>query len=222
MAPAKNINFGILCIEYQAIDVAGPMDILFNASHQVISQYAQIGVVPQGIVEKASPITFHHVGETLDPVPLTGNMKIVPSTTCDTCPELDYLLIGGPRPTDQLSPTFTKFVQEHVAAGRGLFTTCTGAMAIGNTGVLDGKNATVNHELLELGKTMYPKVHWTKAKQWVVDGNIWTSGGACAGMDMIAHWVEQTFGKEVAGVAYRMLDFEARDVDGKRTLRAEN
>ncbi|KAH8816949.1 putative intracellular protease 1 [Xylogone sp. PMI_703] len=216
------ISFGILCIEYQAIDVTGPMDILFNASKQMLSAYNYLGVVPEGAIEKASPIIFHHIGETLDPVPLTGSMKIVPSTTCDDCPELDYLLVGGPRPPSQISPTFIKFVQKHVAAGKGVFTTCTGAMAIAPAGVLDGKNATVNRSLLDIAKNLYPSVKWTKEKQWIMDGNIWTSGGACAGMDMIAYWIEQTFGKDVASVSYELLDFEPRDVNGKRVLKSDN
>jgi hypothetical protein len=33
---------------------------------------------------------------------------------------------------------------------------------------------------------LYLKVNWAE-KQWVKDGNIWTAGGACARIDMMAH-----------------------------------
>ncbi|KAH8807714.1 DJ-1/PfpI family protein-like protein [Xylogone sp. PMI_703] len=222
MTSSKGINFGFLSMQYQALDAIGPMDIIFNTSKDILVKYAQIGLLSKEAAEKAWHVNFHHIGETLDPVTLTGNLSIVPTTTCDTCPELDYLLIGGPDPTSRLSPTFAKFVKNHVAAGKVLFTTCTGAMALASTGILDGKNATVNHSLLDLAVQLYPKVNWNKEKQWVIDGNIWTAGGACAGMDMIAYWVEQTVPKEIANVSHELLDFESRDVDGKRALKAES
>jgi len=50
-------------------------------------------------------------------------------------------------------------------------------------GVLDGKNATVNHEMIGLAEQMYPNVKWTKEKNWVVDGEgkIWTAGALVRG-----------------------------------------
>lgn len=86
----------------------------------------------------------------------------------------------------ELKEDFAEFIKKHVKDGKVLFTTCTGALAIASTGVLDGKRATVNHDLLEMAKVIVPAVNWEK-KQWVVDGNLWTAGGACAGMGKLRH-----------------------------------
>ena len=83
---------------------------------------------------------------------------------------------------------YVDLIKRHAAAGKLIFTTCTGASALATTGVLDGKNATVNHVEFNYVKRTFPKVKWSKEKQWVVDDNIWTAGGAVAGMDMLAHW----------------------------------
>jgi transcriptional regulator GlxA family with amidase domain len=170
------------------------------------------------MVEKAIDIEFHHINETMDPVQLTGAVKVLPTITCDTCPPLDYLLVGGPDPVnDRISPRFAEFLREHVKAGKGLFTTCTGGLAIAPSGVLDGKTATTNHGVLQLAKKISPNVNWVE-KQWVEDGNIWTAGGACAGMDMIAHWVIKNYGLDLAKLSFYGLDYEPRDIDGNRVL----
>ena len=215
MAP---IQFGVLMIPYQIIDVAGPLDILSCCSKALLAPIEAAGMIPgtAGLAEKAIDIEFHHINETMDPVALTAGMKTLPTTTCDDCPPLDFLLIGGPDPfAFHLSDRFAEFLRAHVKAGKGIFTTCTGGLAIAPSGVLDGKNATTNHGALDMAKTMSPNVKWTQ-KQWVIDGNIWTAGGACAGMDMMANWVIQNYGMDVARFGLRMLDFEPRDIGGNR------
>lgn len=43
-----------------------------------------------------------------------------------------------------------------------------------------------------------PNVTWVRSARWVVDGNVWTSSGISAGIDMTFAFVEAQFGKEVA------------------------
>ena len=63
MAP---INFGVLVIDYQVIDAAGPLDILSSCSKKLIAAYEAQGLPNfAGFTEKAIDITFHHIGETL-------------------------------------------------------------------------------------------------------------------------------------------------------------
>ena len=155
----------------------------------------------------------------LDPVELTAGYKVVPTTTCDTCPPLDYLLVGGPDPFKfKLSSRFADFLRAHVAADKVLFTTCTGAMAVAASGILDGKNATVNHSAITFAKQGFPNVKWDAEKQWVVDGNIWTAAGAYAGADMMAHWVMENYAQEVALLGFEGLDFQPRDVNRKQLV----
>lgn len=117
----------------------------------------------------------------------------------------------------QLKEDFAEFVKKHVEDGKVLFTTCTGALAVASTGVLDGKRATVNHDVLEAAKMAVPAVKWER-KQWVVDGNLWTAGGACAGMDMMANWVMENYGMDIARIGFQLLDFEPRDIERKRVV----
>lgn len=118
----------------------------------------------------------------------------------------------------ELPKSFQDFIRAHVSAGKVLFTTCTGAITVAQTGILDGKKATMNHSFFEYAKKHHPRVNWTIDAQWVIDGNIWTAGGACAGMDMLASWVMERVGMDLAKFAFATLDYEPRDVRGDGVL----
>lgn len=95
-----------------------------------------------------------------------------------------------------------------------LFTTYTGSAVFASTGLLDGKNATINHAVYKWAKENYPAVNWTKGETWVVDENIWTGAGAVAGIDMVASWLKEPFGLDILTYAARNLDYEPRGIDG--------
>jgi transcriptional regulator GlxA family with amidase domain len=213
MAP---IQFGVLLIPFQLMDCAGPLDVLSSSSRKYIQEAEEFGG-PRGLAEKAIDIEFHYIAETLEPVLHTANFQSVPSTTCATCPPLDYLLIGGPKPDymAQMPTAMVEFIRSRAKEVKLLFTTCTGGMVAAHAGVLNGKNATTNHGAVPIAKQIYPDVKWTAEKQWVVDGNTWTAGGACAGMDMMAHWVIENYGMDVAVAGFIALDYKPRDVEGK-------
>ncbi len=209
-------HFGALVYDYQAIDVMGPFDLLNISSKALLSALTYYTPIDDKVIARAGDFVFHHIGETLEPVHLlSSSVIIVPTTTIDDAPELDALLLGGPNPEGfKLSPKYADFVRRHVAAGKLVFTTCTGAAVLASTGILDGKHATINNQEFPWAVKEYPKVKWAKDQKWVVDGNIWTGSGAVAGMDMIAHWIKETYGLDVLTQGASGLDFEPRDIDG--------
>ncbi|KAL4975294.1 class I glutamine amidotransferase-like protein [Aspergillus desertorum] len=216
MAP---IHVGALLFDYQAIDVIGPFDLLNSASKALLASLTQYTTVSSGTIAKAPEFVFHHIGDTLKPVALTAGVTLVPTTTVNDAPELEILLIGGDSPIrSDIPESYKDFIRRHVASGKLLFTNCTGAAVVAQTGVLDGKNATVNKLEFSWVKNRYPAVKWTRAKNWIVDGNIWTGSGAVAGMDMVAHWIKENYGLDVLIEAARSLDFEPRDVGGMFTV----
>ncbi|EGR44122.1 uncharacterized protein TRIREDRAFT_70991 [Trichoderma reesei QM6a] len=211
----SRIQFGVLAYDYQVLDVAGPSDLLTCASKELMEGLRYLGPIDQATIDRAPQFDFHHIGVTRDPVQLTSSMSIVPTTTVDECPELDILLLGGPNPIGfELHPKFADLIRRHVAAGKLLFTNCTGASVAAVAGVLDGKNATVNNIEFEYAKKHYPNVKWTMDKKWVIDGNIWTGSGAVAGMDMFSYWLKENYGMDVLIQAALALDYEPRDING--------
>ncbi|EXJ78957.1 hypothetical protein A1O3_08457 [Capronia epimyces CBS 606.96] len=214
-----SIQFGILLFPFQLSDCAMPLDIIFSSTKRALASMEGAGF-PAGISERGIPeIQFHYIAATsLDPVRLyTAGFTTLPTTTVADCPKLDYLLIGGPETSyiQNLPSEVSRFLQERVTEVTTIFTTCTGAMVLAAAGVLDGIEATTNHGAVPLAQQLLPKVKWTREKQWVVSegGKFWTAGGACAGMDMFAHWVMGKYGVDVATYAFAALDYSPRGQD---------
>lgn len=207
------LHFGALVYDYQPTDVFGPFDLLASATKKMAEAMDFFGRHDEETLRRAPDFIFHHIGETLDPIRV-GCVSLVPTSTVDDCPPLDCLLLGGPWATFELPEKYGNFIRRHVESGKILFTTCTGSHVAALAGVLDNKNATINHLEYNWIKTNLPKVNWTNEKKWVVDGNIWTSAGALAGMDMMAHWLQKNYGLAVLTQGALVLDYEPRNVDG--------
>ncbi|KAH8890675.1 DJ-1/PfpI family protein [Thozetella sp. PMI_491] len=212
MAP---LNVGALVYDYQAIDVVAITDLLGSGSKQLAQLLKVYGPVEDGLLESTPEFNFHHIGITRDPAPLTGGVVIVPTCTLEDAPELDILILGGPSPAHfTLNPKYAEYIRKHVAADKLLFTNCTGAYVAAASGALDGRKATVNHVEYEWIKKRHPAVNWTNDTKWVVDGNIWTASGAIAGMDMVSHWLRETYGMDVLTMAGMSLEYEPRNIHG--------
>lgn len=182
---APKLQIGVMMEAVQASDIMGA-DILGNLSAEYLESVAQIMSNSEDFRQHARDMEFHWIATTLDPARMTPGMRIVPTTTYDTCPrDLDILLIGGPLPSHR-PPQADKFMKEAWPRTKTVMTTCIGATWLAGTGLLDGHRATTNRCVLSVAKQMFPKVDWVD-QRWVVDcdDKLWTSGGAGAGIDMI-------------------------------------
>lgn len=219
---SKSISIGVLLHPVQALDIVGPLDVLSTVSHEALSGYG-----PPGLADRLNPprIQFHYIGPTKEPALLTANIRMVPNCTIADCPKLDVLLIGGPMPdyAKNLPQDINEFLLAKSKEVSIILTTCTGALVLAATGVLDGLEATVNHMAIDmkLASGIAPRTKWDRTRYWVVaekDGTkIWTAAGAGAGMDMTAQWVRESFehGPELIDFATQGLEWQPRDVKGK-------
>ncbi|KAH8802468.1 class I glutamine amidotransferase-like protein [Xylogone sp. PMI_703] len=217
------IHVGTLAYDYQVADSVGPTDLLFSATQSVFKLYKEYGPIDEELISRAPEFDFHQIGVTRDPVLLgTSQLTIIPTTTVDECPEIDILIIPGPYLGNfKLHPKHAEFIRKHVAAGKMIWTVCTGAGVLASTGILDGRRATVNNVEYDWVRKRWPKVNWTLEKKWIIDGNIWTGSGAYAGTDMAAHWLKENYGLDVLITAATNLDYEPRDADGLFTILPE-
>jgi transcriptional regulator GlxA family with amidase domain len=79
-----------------------------------------------------------------------------------------------------------------------VLTVCTGAALLASTGFLDGRRATTNKALFHWVTSNGPRVSWVTKARWVRDGNIFTSSGVSAGIDMTLAALEAMAGTSVA------------------------
>jgi len=95
---------------------------------------------------------------------------------------------------------------------------CVGAFLLAAAGLLNGKRATAHWRFgSELAKR-YPHVKVDSEPLWVKDGNIYTSAGVSAGIDLALAWVEEDCGTAVAHEAARELVLFLRRPGGQPQL----
>ena len=81
---------------------------------------------------------------------------------------------------------------------RRLGSVCVGAYLLAEAGLLDGRRATVHWRYAQELAARYPRVSIDPHPIWVQDGNIYTSAGISAGIDLALAWVEEDFGNAAA------------------------
>lgn len=218
-----------------AIDIFGNLSAAYLA--QVKSIAGDPKTSPYAVFDsQALDVQFFYLAATLDPAVTTppnfdpksptgtgfGGFRYLPNATYDTCPrDLDILLIGGPLPSHR-PPQADRFMKEAWRKTRVIMTTCVGSLWLASAGLLDGKKATTNKAFLDAAGKMYPRTEW-KFQRWVVDekeydgpgegdagkkGELWTSGAAGTGIDMIGRYCLENFGREfVDTMALQGLEF---------------
>jgi transcriptional regulator GlxA family with amidase domain len=80
---------------------------------------------------------------------------------------------------------------------------CTGAFVLAAAGLLDGRRATTHWQYCKDLAERYPKLSVEPDPIYVRDGNVWTSAGVTAGMDLALAMVEQDLGHELAATLSR-------------------
>ncbi|KAL9627830.1 MAG: hypothetical protein Q9164_007478 [Protoblastenia rupestris] len=165
------------------------------------------------LLPSAVDMEFFYVSSSTEPATMTLSLKYMPTHTYDNAPrDLDILLVGGPQLSHrpEASLRFIKEVCEDKKE-KVVMSTCLGGLWIADAGVLKGTKATTNRGAITVAKQLHSDVDWVD-QRWVVSKsghlNFWTSGGAGAGIDMLATYVKDHFPEAIAMSAWDALDFD--------------
>ena len=90
------------------------------------------------------------------------------------------------------------------ADGTRIASICSGAFTLAEAGLLDGKRATTHWLAADLFRATYPEVDLDPDVLYVDEGQVLTSAGASAGMDLCLHMVARDYGAGVAADAARL------------------
>ncbi|GGU77342.1 AraC family transcriptional regulator [Streptomyces gougerotii] len=92
---------------------------------------------------------------------------------------------------------------------------CTGAFVLAAAGLLDGRPATTHWMYAPTLAKRYPSVHVDPRELFVDDGDVLTSAGTAAGIDLCLHIVRTDHGSEAAGALARRLVVPPRRAGGQ-------
>lgn len=191
----QNRHIGILLFDgVEELDAVGPWEILAAWTQQhpedgwTVSCLSVDGAAVTGA--KGLVLGAHH-------------------SWADT-PPLDVLLHPGGIGTRRLlaDPVHLDWVRQQRAAAPLLTSVCTGSLVYAAAGLLSGRPATTHWASLDLLSELDPTVATDVDARFVDDGDIITSAGVSAGIDMALHLVDRLVGTERAREVRRYVQYD--------------
>src|SRR3984957_6226720 len=127
----------------------------------------------------------------------------------------DTLIVGGVVDVVPSTSATTDFIQKSLVKTRRVASICTGAFALAEAGVLDGRRATTHWLLARELQKRFPKVKVEDDRIYIIDGPIWTSAGMSAGIDLALGMIEKDLGADLARAVARKLVLYHRRAGGQ-------
>jgi putative intracellular protease/amidase len=128
-------------------------------------------------------------------------------------PDYDILLVPGGFGTRAAvdNEVFLKHLAEASQRATVTTTVCTGSALLARTGLLDGRPATSNKLAWDWVVQQGPRVKWMRKARWVDTGNIVTSSGVSAGIDMALSVIARLHGRDLAQSSARNMEYRWHD-----------
>ncbi|TKK87990.1 helix-turn-helix domain-containing protein [Herbidospora galbida] len=144
--------------------------------------------------------------ETITPLKVVGGFTMTPSHGLDAFKGAGTVVIPGVRDVRQeVSPALVEATRAAHRSGARVVSICSGAFALAAAGLLDGREATTHWRYAPLLKTRFPAVTVTPDVLYVDHGDVLTSAGSAAGLDLLLHLVRTDHGPTVANAVARRL-----------------
>lgn len=174
--PVTAFDFSIPELVFRATEVGGA------AAYDVIVCAAEPGVVAS-----------------------TGSVSVVVEHGLDALRDADTVIVTGSGRRDDFDPRVLAALRSAAAAGRRIASICTGAFALAAAGVLDGRPATTYWPFSDEFASRFPRVDVRPGVLYTDDGDVLTSAGVAAGLDLCLHLVRRDHGAAVANRVARLI-----------------
>lgn len=181
----------------------------------VFPNFQSLGLAVASVFEYANLLSsekvyhFRLVSEHGGPVMTSQTFSVNTERLGDS--SYDTLIVGGDNDCHLPSASLLAYLREAPEHIRRVGAICTGAFVLAAAGLLEGKRATTHWYHASAFKKAYPNVLLDEDRIYVVDGQIWTSAGLSAGIDLALAIVEKDLGLELARqVARKLVIYQRR------------
>jgi transcriptional regulator GlxA family with amidase domain len=227
MSSAETRHVGILLFDgVEELDFVGPWEV-FGASNAIIVEKAaetataaaeeaadntrRTGALPQeGEVRQQTRYVALTVAASCDaPVVCAKGLRVLPDHDFTSHPPLDILVVPGGQGTRRLvhDASAISWIARVARGAQWVVSVCTGALLLHKAGPARGKRVAT-HWAFEDTLQALGDVSVVRDKRFVVDGNIVTSQGVSAGIDMSLWLVGQLYSPEHARAVQRKIQYE--------------
>ena len=175
--------------DFQLLDAAGPISV-FEIAARFAGTPPSIKVLAAtpGPVRSSSGVEL--LARGLKPIGAISTLIVAGGEGVDAAAKCDRTL---------------SFVRAIAKRGVRVASVCSGAFMLAEAGLLDGRRATTHWGRTRHFLSAHPRVKWEPDQIFVRDGNIWSSAGITAGIDLALAMAAEDFGDEIAQKTARQL-----------------
>jgi transcriptional regulator GlxA family with amidase domain len=175
-----------------ATTIFGPMDIL-NQAGRLWNRLTKTPHTPFFKVNIASADGA--------PIQSVNRIRIEPHCSIKEIEQTDLIIIASATYIDKIleqNPELPDWIRRHYNRGAHVASICTGVFLLAETGLLDGKFATLHWGFADQFKARYPKVALRHDQMFIDHGRLYCSAGVSAGLDLSLYLVEKFCGRQAA------------------------
>ena len=155
------------------------------------------------------PVEVFTIADSTDPIRCAHGLRVLPDRAWADVDGLDVLLVPGGNAGSQLeNGAFVDRVRALAEAGTLMTSVCTGALVYAHAGLLDGRPATTHWSALERLPQYGQDIEVRPDDRFVDDGNVITSAGVSAGIDMALHLVARLDSEDAARKIRRYIQYD--------------
>jgi transcriptional regulator GlxA family with amidase domain len=188
------LNIGIYIYNHaEVLDFSGPYEVFSTASR---------------VCEDGEPFHTFLVGQTTDTIIARGGFKVIPDYGFSDTPKIDVLIVAGGMHTEEMNKTkVIHWIAQQATEASAVASVCTGAFLLAQANVLSKQKVTTHWEDIADLRRMFPELNAVEGVRWVDEGDVLTSGGISAGIDMSLHLVSKLAGNDLALRTAKQMEF---------------
>jgi transcriptional regulator GlxA family with amidase domain len=179
----------------QLLDVTGPVQVFATTNDLA----AQAGA--------PAPYDTRVVAQGAEGVMSTSGLRLMTTPLPVANAAVDTLIVAGGQGVTAAAADgeLVDWLQARAGHARRVASVCSGAFLLGAAGLLDGRRATTHWAHCVEFARRHPRVHVEPDPIFINDGNVWTSAGVTAGIDLALALVEADLGRSIALAVARHL-----------------
>jgi transcriptional regulator GlxA family with amidase domain len=187
-------RIGILIFDgAEELDFVGPYEV-FTMAKAIKPELTEVTL----IAERDGPVTC------------AKGMRVLPDATTGTCGKLDVLMIPGGQGTrrEVKNEALLAWIAETAKTCTWVTSVCTGAMLLTAAGPARGKRVTTHWAFVETLRKRNEAAEVLDNFRYVRDGNVVTSAGVSAGIDMALWLVGQLHDVPFARAVQKQMEYD--------------
>lgn len=196
------LNVAVLLYdEVEVLDFAGPVEVFTTASRVALKRAPA----------PAPPFETRTLARGRRTIRARAGLTVVPDADLTDPRPIDLLIVpGGVTTAEEREAETIAWIAATAAKARITASICTGVFLLGAAELLAGRTVTTHWEDVAALVSAHPEARVVEGVRWVDEGDLVTSAGISAGIDMSLHLVERLAGRELADATARQMDFDRR------------